>query len=168
MHRHQKYFTEGAQRAAPFENLITVGMRGSGDLPLEPGTNIELLEDIIKTQRQILSNVFNTSDASTIPQVWCLYKEVLNYYNLGLRVPDDVTLLWTGEQTSITASVLVYISRQTTTGNTSSAFLPLMNGRAPAALVSTTTWTVRSLLFRLYPVLNRLADVGVRTYWHVN
>ncbi|KAH7105110.1 hypothetical protein BKA62DRAFT_767364 [Auriculariales sp. MPI-PUGE-AT-0066] len=91
------YFTEGAKRATPYENLFTVGMRGSGDLPLETGTNIELLEDIITTQRQILSNVFNTSDVTSIPQVWCLYKEVLNYYNAGLRVPDDITLLWTDD-----------------------------------------------------------------------
>jgi hypothetical protein len=29
-----------------------------------------------------------------VPQLWCLYKEVMGYYNEGLRVPDDVTLLW--------------------------------------------------------------------------
>ncbi|EJD45481.1 hypothetical protein AURDEDRAFT_87784 [Auricularia subglabra TFB-10046 SS5] len=92
-----RYFIEGAQRGAPFENVVTVGMRGSGDLPLGPTTNIDLLERVIKKQREILSDVFNTTDLSTVPQVWCLYKEVQNYYNMGMRVPDDITLLWTDD-----------------------------------------------------------------------
>jgi hypothetical protein len=29
-----------------------------------------------------------------MPQVWALYKEVQEYYEKGMRVPDDVTLLW--------------------------------------------------------------------------
>ena len=33
-------------------------------------------------------------DVTQVPQVWCLYKEVMDYYNAGMRVPDDVTLLW--------------------------------------------------------------------------
>ena len=33
-------------------------------------------------------------DVTKVPQLWCLYKEVQEYYNAGLRVPDDVTLLW--------------------------------------------------------------------------
>ncbi|KZW01132.1 hypothetical protein EXIGLDRAFT_761138 [Exidia glandulosa HHB12029] len=92
-----KYFIEGAQRASPYENVFTVGMRGSGDLPLGPTTNIDLLERVIKKQREIISDVFNTTDQTKVPQVWCLYKEVQNYYNMGMRVPDDVTLLWTDD-----------------------------------------------------------------------
>lgn len=30
---------------------------------------------------------------TTIPQVWALYKEVQEYYDKGMRVPDDVTIL---------------------------------------------------------------------------
>ncbi|KAG8956849.1 hypothetical protein FRC04_000327 [Tulasnella sp. 424] len=89
-----QYFTEGAQRAKPYESLYTVGMRGSGDVPLSADTNVALLQDIIATQREILTSVFNGTDVSTIPQVWCLYKEVQNYYEQGMTVPDDVTLLW--------------------------------------------------------------------------
>jgi hypothetical protein len=32
-------------------------------------------------------------DLTKVPQMWCLYKEVQDFYNDGLRVPDDVTLL---------------------------------------------------------------------------
>jgi hypothetical protein len=54
--------------------------------------DIALLERIVKDQRQIIGDVTG-KDVSTIPQVWALYKEVQEYYDKGMRVPDDVTLL---------------------------------------------------------------------------
>ncbi|KAI0772430.1 hypothetical protein BD413DRAFT_42662 [Trametes elegans] len=92
------FWVEGAKRGEPYEGLWTVGMRGNGDLPLESeGNNIALLEKVVSDQRQILSNVFNTSDVTTIPQVWTLYKEVEGYYDDGLRVPDDIILMWSDD-----------------------------------------------------------------------
>ncbi|KAI0354264.1 hypothetical protein OH77DRAFT_1426329 [Trametes cingulata] len=90
------FWVQGAQRAKPYENMWTVGMRGN--VPLEgEGNNIELLEKVVADQRQILMNVYNTTDVTHIPQVWTLYKEVEGYYDDGLRVPDDITLMWTDD-----------------------------------------------------------------------
>jgi hypothetical protein len=75
-----------------YESLVTIGMRGDGDEPMSEKANISLLERIVKDQRQILGDVTG-KDVSTIPQVWALYKEVQEYYDNGMRVPDDVTLL---------------------------------------------------------------------------
>ena len=61
--------------------------------PGGPRANIEKLEKIVNVQRKILSEEINP-DVTKIPQLWCLYKEVQDYYNAGMRVPDDVTLLW--------------------------------------------------------------------------
>ena len=47
---------------------------------------------IIADQRAIISEI-SGKDAAEIPQVWALYKEVQDYYDKGMRVPDDVTLL---------------------------------------------------------------------------
>jgi hypothetical protein len=55
--------------------------------------NIALLEKIVSEQRRIIAEQINP-DVNKVPQLWCLYKEVLEYYNAGMRVPDDVTLLW--------------------------------------------------------------------------
>lgn len=50
---------------------------------------------MVASQRSILGEVFNGTNVTDIPQMWCLYKEVQGYYeNYGLTVPDDVTLLW--------------------------------------------------------------------------
>ncbi|KAI0324107.1 hypothetical protein GY45DRAFT_1331893 [Cubamyces sp. BRFM 1775] len=91
------FWVNGTERAKPYENMWTVGMRGDGDLPLSEGQNIQLLEQVVSDQRQILMDVFNTSDVTAIPQVWTLYKEVEGYYDDGMRVPDDIALMWTDD-----------------------------------------------------------------------
>ena len=75
------------------ENLITLGMRGDGDEPMSEGTATELLEQIVADQRTIIADVTG-KPAEQTPQVWALYKEVQDYYDHGMRVPDDVTLLF--------------------------------------------------------------------------
>jgi len=76
-----------------YENLITVGMRGDGDEPMSQGTAIGLLEKVVADQRQIIQDVTG-KPAEQTPQVWALYKEVQDYYDQGMMVPDDVTLLF--------------------------------------------------------------------------
>jgi hypothetical protein len=91
-----KFWREGVRRNKNFESLITIGLRGADDTEMGPGgprANIDKLEKIVNIQRKILSEEINPV-VTRIPQLWCLYKEVLDYYNAGLRVPDDVTLLW--------------------------------------------------------------------------
>ncbi|KAF2023272.1 hypothetical protein EK21DRAFT_81310 [Setomelanomma holmii] len=88
-----KYFTEGIQRAAPYENVITVGMRGYSDTAASADVRTNVLEATVNAQQEILTNVLG--NASEVPQMWCLYKEVQDYFEAGMKVPDWVTLLWT-------------------------------------------------------------------------
>jgi len=78
------------------ENIVTIGMRGDGDLPMTNGSNIALLERIVADQRRIIADV-TRKPASETPQLWALYKEVQDYYDKGMRVPDDVTLLFSDD-----------------------------------------------------------------------
>jgi hypothetical protein len=79
-----------------FENVVTVGMRGDGDEPMSEGTATQLLEGIVADQRKIIADVTG-KPASETPQVWALYKEVQDYYDHGMTVPDDVTLLFSDD-----------------------------------------------------------------------
>jgi len=83
----------GIERSKNWDKVVTVGMRGDGDEAMGEGTNIALLEQIVKDQRKIIEDVTGQKAEKT-PQVWALYKEVQNYYDHGMRVPDDVTLLF--------------------------------------------------------------------------
>jgi len=87
------FWKGGIERNKNYESVITMGMRGDGDEPMSENENISLLEKIVKDQRDIISQTFN-KPAVQVPQVWALYKEVQGYYDKGMRVPDDVTLLW--------------------------------------------------------------------------
>ncbi len=89
----QHFWRVGIERAKPYENIVTIGMRGDGDKAMSEQTNVSLLERIVADQRDILRDVMHR-DPSQVPQLWALYKEVQGYYERGMRVPDDVTLLW--------------------------------------------------------------------------
>jgi hypothetical protein len=87
------FWREGVRRNRNYEELTTIGMRGDGDVAMSATTNTKLLERIVADQRRILAEEVNP-DVTKVPQVWALYKEVQSYYEAGMRVPDDVTLLW--------------------------------------------------------------------------
>lgn len=99
-----RFFREGIERMKGTEDVVTIGMRGDGDAAMggEEGKdheyvpqfekNMRLMESIFQNQRRIIKEVTG-KPAKETPQVWALYKEVLEYYDRGLRVPDDVILL---------------------------------------------------------------------------
>jgi hypothetical protein len=86
------FWRKGIENMGTHESIVSIGMRGDGDMPMTQGSNIELLERIVADQRKILAEV-TKKPASETPQLWALYKEVQDYYDKGMRVPDDVTLL---------------------------------------------------------------------------
>jgi hypothetical protein len=87
----------GVERNRSYESIVTIGMRGDGDEPMVKGgdtrANIALLERIVADQRKLIAETVN-ADVPAVPQLWALYKEVADFYEHGMRVPDDVTLLW--------------------------------------------------------------------------
>jgi hypothetical protein len=90
------FWREGIKRNKNYESIITIGLRGANDSEMAPGgpkANMAMLEKIVEDQRKMIAEEINP-DITKVPQMWCLYKEVLDYYNEGMRVPDDVTLLW--------------------------------------------------------------------------
>ena len=89
----QEFWRQGIERNKNYESIVTLGMRGDGDLPMSESANISLLERIVSDQRKIIAEQMDL-DVSKVPQDWALYKEVQEYYEKGMRVPDDVTLLW--------------------------------------------------------------------------
>jgi hypothetical protein len=89
----REYWTEGLRRTKDYEKVITLGMRGDGDEPMNETESVALLERIVADQREIIGEIIDTN-VTAVPQVWALYKEVQGYYERGMRVPDDVILLW--------------------------------------------------------------------------
>ena len=86
------FWRGGVERAKNWETMYTVGMRGDGDEAMEDKASVGLMEQIVKEQRELLTEVTGKK-ASEVPQVWALYKEVQDFYDQGMQVPDDIILL---------------------------------------------------------------------------
>jgi len=87
-----RFFREGIERMKGTDDIVTIGMRGDGDEAMSAEADTKLLENIIDNQRRIIKEVTG-KPAEKTTQVWALYKEVQDYYDAGLRVPDDVMIL---------------------------------------------------------------------------
>jgi hypothetical protein len=87
-----RFFREGIERMKHTDDIVTIGMRGDGDEAMSKDADTKLLEKIVENQRKIIKEVTGRPAKETT-QVWALYKEVLDYYDKGMRVPDDVLIL---------------------------------------------------------------------------
>ena len=90
--RLDQFFREGIERMKGTDDIVTIGMRGDGDEAMSEDADTRLLQRIVENQRKIIKEVTGRPAKET-PQVWALYKEVLDYYDKGMRVPDDVLIL---------------------------------------------------------------------------
>lgn len=93
----RSYWEDRVRTNAKYESLWTLGMRGIHDSGMVGGQSdvekIALLERIFTDQRELLRKHV-AANVPAIPQMFVPYKEVLSLYEGGLRVPDDVTIVW--------------------------------------------------------------------------
>ena len=93
--RVDQFFREGMERNKNYDNLVTIGMRGDGDVAMGKGDdaeNMKTLKNVIDGQRKMIKDIYGRPDA--VPQLWAIFTEVQRYYDAGFTVPDDVTLLF--------------------------------------------------------------------------
>jgi hypothetical protein len=92
-----KYWEERLRENGRYENIYTIGMRGIHDGAMPGGGTLDektaRLQRVICDQREMIAKIVNPH-AEQVPQIFCPYKEVLDLYQNGLKLPDDVTLVW--------------------------------------------------------------------------
>ena len=97
----QNYWEERVRTNGRYENTYTLGLRGIHDYPMEGANStterVKLMQQAIDDQRDMLRRHIK-QPVENIPQVLCTYEEVLDAYHNGLKVPDDVTLLWSDDK----------------------------------------------------------------------
>ncbi|WP_051621102.1 glycosyl hydrolase 115 family protein [Leeuwenhoekiella sp. MAR_2009_132] len=93
------YWEERVAEAKNVNGIYTIGMRGVHDSGMEGAKNTAdaaaILNDVIKDQRALLQK--HIGDPKQVPQVFTVYKEVLDLYEYGLDLPEDITLMWTDD-----------------------------------------------------------------------
>jgi hypothetical protein len=161
----RKFWTEGIERNGKYESIVTVGMRGDGDMAMPDAGGLEgnkkLLERIIHDQRQILAEHMNP-DVTKIPQLWALFTEVQQYYDNGLKVPDDVTLLFTDDNVGNLRRVPTPEERKRS-GGAGIYFHMDMNG-GPFSY----KWINSNPLPKIWEQMNLAVEYGATRIWIAN
>ena len=92
-----KFWEDRVKEVADQEVLYTLGMRGVHDGKMQGAKTVEeqkaVLDRVLADQRGLIEKYVN-KDVTQVPQVFIPYKEVLDIYNAGMQIPDDVTLMW--------------------------------------------------------------------------
>lgn len=92
-----RYWAERVKESRQYESIYTLGMRGIHDSGMVGAGSmqeqVDALQEIITEQRKLIEKYVST-DASVVPQAFTAYKEVLDVYDAGLQLPDDITLVW--------------------------------------------------------------------------
>lgn len=86
-----------AIEAASYENVWPLALRGLHDKAMNASNDMEdrmhVMQEALLAQRHILEEVTGKK-GEDIPQAFTPYKEVLDVYDQGLKLPDDITIIW--------------------------------------------------------------------------
>ena len=116
----RRFWEKRVEEVAGQPVLYTLGMRGVHDGAMNGAKTLDeqraVLDRVLNDQRALLRQ-YVADDVTSVPQVFIPYKEVLDVYNSGLRVPDDVTLMWCDDNYGYLTHMPTAEERQRSGGN---------------------------------------------------
>ncbi len=160
-----KKFDARLRETAQYDNIYTTGMRGLHDEAMrgskDPKVRARTLEQVFADQRQILEP-HKGRVATDIPQIFVPYKETLDIYDAGLRVPDDITLVWPDDNYGYMKRVSNDAERQRSGG--SGVYYHLSYLGTP----HDNLWIATTAPMLMYEELKKAYDAGADRYWLLN
>ena len=150
---------------AHYDNIYTMGMRGLHDEAMkgstEPRDRARTLEEVFRRQREILEK-YKKKKATAIPQIFVPYKETLDIYDAGLRVPDDITLVWPDDNYGYMKRVSNAAERRRRGG--SGVYYHLSYLGTPHDYL----WLPSTAPMLMYEELLKAYEAGADRYWLLN
>ena len=160
----KRYWAERVGESRGKNAIYTLGMRGVHDTGINgygsTSERVAALTDIIAYQRQLLAD--SIGDPTTIPQLFIPYKEVLDAYNAGLKVPDDVTLMWVDDNHGYIRQMPSPAEQARSGGN--AVYYHLSYWGSPDSYLWLSTISPSLCSFEL----SKAYDQGVRDQWIIN
>lgn len=160
------YWEERVKQLVHSENIYTVGMRGIHDGRMQGVSSVDdetrILHDVIDAQRNLLKTYNASIPLSAIPQAFIPYKEVLNAYNNGLRLPDDVTLVWCDDNNGYIMRLSDEEERKRSGG--AGVYYHISYWGKPHDYL----WLASTQPALIYTEMKRAWDYGSRRYWILN
>lgn len=153
------------RETAQYDNIYTMGMRGLHDEAMrgsnDPVVRARTLETVMADQRQILET-HKRKTATEIPQIFVPYKETLDIYDAGLRVPDDITLVWPDDNYGYMKRVSNPTERQRT--GSAGVYYHISYLGTP----HDNLWIGTTAPMLMYEELRKAYDAGSDRYWLLN
>ncbi len=160
----QNYWEERVAESVGYDGMYTLGMRGVHDWGISgyPSTEDKVrgLTEIIGFQRDLLSKYFD--DVTKVPQLFIPYKEVLDAYNAGLQVPEDVTLCWVDDNHGYIRQLPKQAEQARKGGN--GVYYHVSYWGTPEDYL----WIASHSPSLMSYELSRAYDQGIRTLWIIN
>ena len=158
-------FMSRLDEVAAYENISTIGLRGVHDEAMSRTRPVEeriaLLERVISDQRDLLSRRLGRP-AEEIPQIFVPYKETLDLYRRGLKVPDDVTIIWPDDNYGYMKSVSSPLERKRS--GASGVYYHTSYLGTPHDYL----WLCTTPPAMMYHELKKSFDCGADRYWLLN
>ena len=153
------------RETAQYDNIYTMGMRGLHDEAMkgstDPKVRARTLETVFADQREILTRHKNKA-ATEIPQIFVPYKETLDIYDAGLRVPDDITIVWPDDNYGYMKRVSNKEEQQRSGG--AGVYYHLSYLGTP----HDNLWIATTAPMLMYEELKKAYDAGAQRYWLLN
>lgn len=159
------YWKERITERAKGESIFTIGMRGIEDSPIIGPKNqaerIATLEKIFADQRDLLARTIG-GDPTKTAQIFVPYKEVLEDYNAGLKVPDDVPIVWPDDNFGYIRRFATEAERKRAGG------LGVYYHVSYSGLPLSWLWIDTLPPALIWSEMSRAYEQGARTFWIVN
>ena len=153
------------RETAQYDNIYTMGMRGLHDEAMkgstDPRDRARTLEKVFQKQRQILEK-YKKTKAEKQPQIFVPYKETLDIYDAGLRVPDDITIVWPDDNYGYMKRVSNAAENKRKGG--SGVYYHLSYLGTPHDYL----WLATTPPMLMYEELKKAYDAGADRYWLLN
>ena len=160
-----KKLDDRIRETAQYDNIYTMGMRGLHDEAMkgstDPKDRARTLEKVFARQREILVK-YKGKKAERLPQIFVPYKETLDIYDAGLRVPDDITLVWPDDNYGYMKRVSNATERQR--GGHSGVYYHLSYLGTP----HDNLWIATTAPMLMYEELHKAYTAGADRYWLLN
>ena len=160
-----KKFDDRLQQTSQYDNIYTMGMRGLHDEAMkgstDPKDRAHTLERVFADQREILER-HKKKPITEIPQIFVPYKETLDIYDAGLRVPEDITLVWPDDNYGYMKRVSNAAERQRKGG--AGVYYHLSYLGTPHDYI----WIATTAPALMYEELKKAHDAGADRYWLLN
>ena len=160
-----KKLDDRIRETAQYENIYTMGMRGLHDEAMkgstDPRDRARTLEKVFAEQRNILTK-HKKQKITKLPQIFVPYKETLDIYDAGLRVPDDITLVWPDDNYGYMKRVSNTAEQQRSGG--SGVYYHLSYCGVP----HDNLWLSTTAPMLMYEELLKAYSAGADRYWLLN